>query len=68
MIFVQQVKKRFLSINFYKLFFLTIEILQMTPTLNVPSFLAKAKAHINDHLLKSIGSLKGKVLTALLWK
>ena len=40
----------------------------MTPTLNVPSFLAKAKARVNDHLLKSIGSLKGKVLTALLWK
>ena len=40
----------------------------MTPTLNVPSFLAKAKARINDQLLKSIGSLKGKVLTALLWK
>ena len=47
-------EKCFLEINFYNLFFSTIDLHQMTPTLNVPSSLAQSKAHINDHLAAEV--------------
>ena len=50
----------FLAINFYKLYFSTIGLHQMTPILNVPSSLVKSKAHINDHLAAEVLKAYGK--------